>query len=148
MSSMGDIAIRQANIITMNPLQPRAEALAVREGRIAAVGAWEHAAPYAEGVPVLDLAGKTGLRTSAWFANGCGLNYLLVSLLLLFAAWSIRCAYRHYLRMPHSAAIAGATQIVAVLAAVTVVLGACVAWSGNHSTRMYYYLCDVLCLIR
>ena len=61
MSSMGDIAIRQANIITMNPLQPRAEALAVREGRIAAVGAWEHAAPYAEGVPVLDLAGKTVL---------------------------------------------------------------------------------------
>ena len=37
----------------------QAEALAVREGNILAVGSWEDVEPHAEGVPVLDLAGKT-----------------------------------------------------------------------------------------
>ena len=54
-----DLAVRNANIITMSPQQPRARALVVREGNIVAVGSWEGVAPYAEGVPVLDLAGKT-----------------------------------------------------------------------------------------
>ncbi|HEY77279.1 MAG TPA: amidohydrolase family protein [Thermoflexia bacterium] len=57
----GDLALRNANIITMNPRQPRAEALAVRGGHIVAVGAWEEVAPHAEGVPVLDLGGKAVL---------------------------------------------------------------------------------------
>jgi hypothetical protein len=57
----GDVAIRNANIITMNPQRPRAEALAVREGRIVAVGSWQHVASYAEGMPVIDLTGQTVL---------------------------------------------------------------------------------------
>jgi predicted amidohydrolase YtcJ len=61
MSDGNGIAVRQANVITMNPSQPRAEALAVRDGRIAAVGAWEEVASYAEGLPVLDFGGKTVL---------------------------------------------------------------------------------------
>jgi predicted amidohydrolase YtcJ len=54
-----NLAVRNANVITMNPQQPRAEALAVRAGNIVAVGSWEDVEPHAEGVPVLDLAGKT-----------------------------------------------------------------------------------------
>jgi predicted amidohydrolase YtcJ len=61
MSSGNSVAIRNTSIITMNPHQPRAEALAVREGRIAAVGSWAEIAPHAGGVPVLDLAGKAVL---------------------------------------------------------------------------------------
>ena len=61
MPSGNSVAIRNANIITMNPQQPRTEALAVREGRIAAVGSWADVAPHTEGLPVLDLAGKTVL---------------------------------------------------------------------------------------
>jgi predicted amidohydrolase YtcJ len=56
-----DLALRGANIITMNPQQPRAEALAVRDGRIVAVGVWDDVASYAEGMMVRDLAGKTVL---------------------------------------------------------------------------------------
>jgi predicted amidohydrolase YtcJ len=48
-------------IITMNPRQPRAQALAVRDGRIVAVGTWKDVAPHAEGMTVLDLNGKTVL---------------------------------------------------------------------------------------
>ena len=55
-----DLALRSA-VITMNPQQPRAEALAVRHGRIVAVGPWENVAPHAEGMTVLDLASKTVL---------------------------------------------------------------------------------------
>jgi predicted amidohydrolase YtcJ len=43
----------------MNPRQPRAEALAVHEGSIVAVGSWEDVEPYAGDIPVLDLTGKT-----------------------------------------------------------------------------------------
>ena len=56
-----DLALRRANIITMNPAQPRAEALVVRDGRLASLGAWEEVAAQASDVPVLDLAGKTVL---------------------------------------------------------------------------------------
>ncbi|MFQ6059254.1 MAG: amidohydrolase [Anaerolineae bacterium] len=55
------LAIRNANVITMNPQQPRAEALAVRNGRIVAVGTWDDVASHAEGLTVLDLTGKTVL---------------------------------------------------------------------------------------
>jgi hypothetical protein len=54
-----NLVLRNANIITMNPQQPRAEALAVHEGNIVAVGSWEDVEPHAEGMSVLDLAGKT-----------------------------------------------------------------------------------------
>jgi predicted amidohydrolase YtcJ len=56
-----DLALRNANIITMNPERPQAEALAVRDGRIVVVGAWDEVEPYGEGITVLDLAGKTVL---------------------------------------------------------------------------------------
>ena len=48
-------------IITMDPQRPRAEALAVRDGHIVAVGSWDDVAPHAEGMTVLDLTGKTVL---------------------------------------------------------------------------------------
>ncbi|MGB9301882.1 MAG: amidohydrolase, partial [Anaerolineae bacterium] len=54
----GDLAIRGANIITMDPSQPRAEALLVRQGRIVALGGWEQIANRAGGVQTLDLEGK------------------------------------------------------------------------------------------
>jgi len=57
----GDLAIRGANIITMDSRQPRAEALVVRKGRIVALGGWEQVADRAGGVRALDLAGKTAL---------------------------------------------------------------------------------------
>jgi predicted amidohydrolase YtcJ len=56
-----DLALCNANIITMNPQQPRAQALAVRDGTIVTVGSWQEVAPSAEGVAVLDLGGKTVL---------------------------------------------------------------------------------------
>jgi len=62
-----DLALRNAvpnsvwPVITMNPQQPRAEALAVRDGRIVAIGAWDDVAPHTEGMTVLDLTGKTVL---------------------------------------------------------------------------------------
>ncbi len=56
-----DLALCNTNLTTMNPQQPRAEALAVRDGRIVAVGTWGNVAPHAEGVRVLDLTGKTVL---------------------------------------------------------------------------------------
>jgi predicted amidohydrolase YtcJ len=58
MANEGNIAVRNANIITMDPDRPTAEALAVRDGRITAIGSWEDVAPYAVGLPVLDLAGQ------------------------------------------------------------------------------------------
>jgi predicted amidohydrolase YtcJ len=56
-----DLALCNTNLITMNPQQPRAEALAVRDGRIVAVGTWNDVAPHTEGMTVLDLTGKTVL---------------------------------------------------------------------------------------
>ena len=56
-----DLAFRKANIITMNPEQPRAEALVVREGDIVVVGTWAEVAPHVGDIPVLDLVGKTVL---------------------------------------------------------------------------------------
>jgi len=55
----GNLAIRGANIITMDPEQPRAEALVVRDGRIARVGSWRDVEALADGVRVLDLGGKS-----------------------------------------------------------------------------------------
>jgi predicted amidohydrolase YtcJ len=61
MSRTHSVAIRNARILTMNPRLPRADALVVRRGRITAVGLWEEVAPQAEGLPVLDLPGRTVL---------------------------------------------------------------------------------------
>jgi len=56
-----DLALRNANIITMVPQQPGADSIVVRGGRITAVGSWEDVAPHAAGLRELDLAGKTVL---------------------------------------------------------------------------------------
>jgi predicted amidohydrolase YtcJ len=56
-----DLVLRNANVITMNPEQPRAEALVVRGGRISTIGTWEEVAPHAEGLEALDQAGRTVL---------------------------------------------------------------------------------------
>jgi predicted amidohydrolase YtcJ len=61
MSGSGSLVIRNANILTMNPRQPHAGALAVREGRIVAVGSWEEVAPHTGGLVTLDLTGRTVL---------------------------------------------------------------------------------------
>jgi predicted amidohydrolase YtcJ len=60
-SRPGSLVLHQGNIITMNPRQPRAEALAVDQGRIAAVGTWDDVALHVQGARVLDLAGRTAL---------------------------------------------------------------------------------------
>ena len=57
----GNLALRNANVITMDSQQPRAEALAVRDGRIVAIGSWQAVASHIEEMPVLDLAGKAVL---------------------------------------------------------------------------------------
>jgi predicted amidohydrolase YtcJ len=61
MFEKSDLAIRDANIITMDPRHPRAGALVVRDGHIVAVGSWGDVASYAENVQTLDLGGKTVL---------------------------------------------------------------------------------------
>ena len=55
-----DTVIRSANVITMDPSQPRAEAVAIREGKIAAVGDdGEVEALIGPGTLVLNMEGKT-----------------------------------------------------------------------------------------
>ena len=51
---VNDLVLCNANIITIDPRRPRAEALAVRDGFIVAVGRWEEVERYAEGVRTLD----------------------------------------------------------------------------------------------
>ena len=50
-----DLCLRNAHIITMNPQQPLAEAIAIRNGRIAAIGNWESVQPY-------ETSGSGGLK--------------------------------------------------------------------------------------
>ena len=57
-----DTVIRNANVITINPRQPKAEAVAVLNGRIVAVGSGAEVSNLVgPGTEVLDLAGKTVL---------------------------------------------------------------------------------------
>ena len=50
----------------------------------------------------------------------------LMFCLFLFTIWSLRCAYRHYIRMPHSLAVAVLSQLMAVMATMSVAA----AWSN------------------
>lgn len=61
MFSMGvDLAILNANIVTLNPKQPKAEALAIKDGRIVAVGSNSEVCEHlGSETVVLDLRGKT-----------------------------------------------------------------------------------------
>ena len=55
------LCLRGAKVHTMDAERPRAEAIAVRDGRIAAVGAWSDVAPFSRGLPVYHLNGHTVL---------------------------------------------------------------------------------------
>lgn len=59
--SNSNLTLSNANVITQNPDQPRAEAVVARQGRIVAVGTWAEVKFHAAGTPILDLAGKTVL---------------------------------------------------------------------------------------
>lgn len=54
-----DLMLRNAQVISMNPNQPSAEAVAIRAGRITAVGTWDQVRAHQAGLPVMDLGGKT-----------------------------------------------------------------------------------------
>lgn len=54
-----DLIIRNAHIITMDRQKPFAEAMAVKDGHIAAIGTWEQVELHSGGIRVLDLQGKT-----------------------------------------------------------------------------------------
>ena len=56
---MGDLLIRNANCITLDPRRPHVPALAIREGRIVALGEWEAVRTAAMDAPILDLDGCT-----------------------------------------------------------------------------------------
>ena len=56
-----NLVLKNANIITMNPGRPRARAVAVRQGRIVAVGTEEDIRPFENGPPAINLNGKTVL---------------------------------------------------------------------------------------
>jgi predicted amidohydrolase YtcJ len=86
----GSIAFRNANIRTMNPLYPRADALAIGGGRIVALGTWEEVAPHCQGAQVVDAEGKTILAgfidTHVHFLlTAMGLTALDVSATVSFA---------------------------------------------------------------
>jgi predicted amidohydrolase YtcJ len=61
MQVQDNLILFNANVLTLNAGQPRCSSIAVRQGRIVAVGAWNDVAPFAEGAQALDLAGKTVL---------------------------------------------------------------------------------------
>ena len=56
-----NLVLKNANIITMNPGQPRARAVAVRQGRIVAVGTEEDVRPFENDSQAVELNGKTVL---------------------------------------------------------------------------------------
>jgi len=57
----GNIAIYNANILTLSASKPHADAVVIRDGNIAAVGLWKDLSACAEDAPAMDLAGKTVL---------------------------------------------------------------------------------------
>jgi len=79
-----DLLLVNGPIYTLNPAEPRAEAVLVRDGRIAAVGAREAVRNQAAGSPrVIDLAGKTllpGLNDAHMHLVGVGFRELTFDL--------------------------------------------------------------------
>ena len=81
---------------------------------------WAYAVPLF--VPVVTAAGY-GIDLLATVLHAwrlVELNFGLAIALWLFAIWSLRCGYRSYLRMRHSAAVAITSQIIALLATLIV----------------------------
>lgn len=56
---MGNLLIHNAQVVTLDPSRPAASALAIRDGRIVAVGERADVERFAAGCPVLDLQGQT-----------------------------------------------------------------------------------------
>ena len=55
------------------------------------------------------------LQTQRLFSRFYDLSPFFGAFVLAYVIWSIRCAYVHYLRMPHAAAVAITSQAMAVL---------------------------------
>ncbi len=55
------------------------------------------------------------LQTHRLFSRFFDISLFLAAFVLAYVIWSIRCAYVHYLRMPHAAAVAITSQAMAVL---------------------------------
>lgn len=76
--TVADLILTHGNIYTVNPAQPKAEAVAVKDGKILAVGSEAEIQAYAgDGTEVLDMAGKTvlpGLIESHAHIMGVGAN--------------------------------------------------------------------------
>jgi predicted amidohydrolase YtcJ len=78
-----DLLVINADIYTVNPTFDKAGAMAVREGKILAVGSTEEISNQYEGVEVVDAEGKTvipGLIDAHCHFYGLGLNQLKVDL--------------------------------------------------------------------
>jgi len=55
------------------------------------------------------------LQTQRLFSRFSDISLFLAAFVLAYVIWSIRCAYVHYLRMPHAAAVAITSQAMAML---------------------------------
>ena len=61
-NDFADLVLRNGNIVTVDDANPRAQALAVRDGRIMAVGSDSQIDAYVgSGAQVIDLEGKTAI---------------------------------------------------------------------------------------
>jgi len=79
-SPMADLIIRNARITTLDPARPQAQALAVADGRIVAIGSEAEVMPLATGAQVIDAQGRRlvpGLNDSHTHLIRGGLNYNL-----------------------------------------------------------------------
>lgn len=81
---------------------------------------WAHAVPLMLVTVVLGVAMLSYLsifwRSSHW---EIAMELVLV-MLPVHVIWSLRCGYRRYLRMPHALAVAVASQLMAMLATITI----------------------------
>lgn len=78
MTGVGDLVLRNGKITTLDPAVGEAEALAIRDGRILAVGTADDVMPMAPGAQVIDLGGRRvipGLNDSHTHLIRGGLNY-------------------------------------------------------------------------
>lgn len=85
---------------------------------------------WAYGVPLMLPLAMVAVSVLLWgttVSMGIWLSEVIIPMIpLVFLAhviWSLDRGYKHYLRMPHSSAVAGASQIVALLGAATILLG-------------------------
>ena len=78
MTGAGDLVLRNGKITTLDPAVGEAEALAIRDGRVLAVGTAEEIMPAVPGAQVIDLGGRRvipGLNDSHTHLIRGGLNY-------------------------------------------------------------------------